>query len=128
MRLAGGRSARARSAAQRLRGGGRGHPKATAEEYAAMEGVELTDQQALDLRRHWKKKPEWLEVTKQGVKKRGVRGRSVKDGGNVRGRAGPYPTGRSLSPDGGYLPDLAESHPRELPVLSIWCLPSRAGA
>ena len=35
-----------------------------------MEGVEHTDQQALDLRRHWKKKPEWLEVMKQGVKKR----------------------------------------------------------
>jgi hypothetical protein len=29
----------------RLRGGGRGHPKATAEEYAAVEGIELTDQQ-----------------------------------------------------------------------------------
>ena len=66
----GGSSVRAVARPLRLRGGGRGHPKATAEEYAAMEGVELTDQQALDLRRHWKKKPEWLEVMKQGVKKR----------------------------------------------------------
>ena len=53
----------------KLRGGGRGHPKATAEEYAEVEGIELTDQQSLDLRRHWKKKPEWLEVKKEGVQK-----------------------------------------------------------
>jgi len=52
-----------------LRGGGRGHPKATPEEYAAVEGVELTDQQALDLRRHWKRKPEWLQVMQGGAKK-----------------------------------------------------------
>jgi hypothetical protein len=53
----------------RLRGGGRGHPKATPDEYAAVEGVQLTDQQARDLRRHWKRKPEWLEVVKGGAKK-----------------------------------------------------------
>jgi hypothetical protein len=53
----------------RLRGGGRGHPKATPDEYAAVEGVELTDRQARDLRRHWKRKPEWLEVLKGGAKK-----------------------------------------------------------
>lgn len=52
-----------------LRGGGRGHPKATAEEYHDMDGVELTDQQALDLRRHWKRKPEWLQVKKAGTTK-----------------------------------------------------------
>ena len=53
----------------RLRGGGRGHPKATAEEYEEVDGVELTDQQALDLRRHWKRKPEWLQVKKGGTTK-----------------------------------------------------------
>jgi len=102
-----------------LRGGGRGHPKATADEYTTVEGIELTDQQvlsphicsrmrrapfgmfdcmhdcthsmrtrtfimrwwkttrsddaahakSLDLRRHWKRKPEWLEVIKDGTKK-----------------------------------------------------------
>jgi len=30
-----------------LRGGGRGHPKATADEYTTVEGIELTDQQVL---------------------------------------------------------------------------------
>jgi len=52
-----------------LRGGGRGHPKATDEEYAEMDGVELTDQQARDLRRHWKRKPEWFQVKKGGTAK-----------------------------------------------------------
>eukprot|EP00960_Hanusia_phi_P064307 765761-Hanusia_phi.AAC.3 len=53
-----------------LRGGSRkGKLKATDEDRANVEGVELTADQEKNLRRHWKKKPEFLVVKKGGVEK-----------------------------------------------------------
>eukprot|EP00961_Rhodomonas_salina_P214472 2896588-Rhodomonas_salina.1 len=56
-----------------LRGGGRkGRPKATPEERATVDAIlpALTPEQEKDLRRHWKKKPEWISVKQGGVEKK----------------------------------------------------------
>ena len=53
-----------------LRGGSRkGRLKATDEDRANVEGVELTPEQERNLRRHWKRKPEFLTVKKGGIEK-----------------------------------------------------------
>lgn len=53
-----------------LRGGSRkGRLKATDEDRANVEGIELTAEQERNLRRHWKRKPEFLTVKKGGIEK-----------------------------------------------------------
>eukprot|EP00961_Rhodomonas_salina_P154169 2076657-Rhodomonas_salina.1 len=74
-------SARGRSWPARLylRGGGRkGRPKATPEERATVDAIlpALTPEQEKDLRRHWKKKPEWITVKQGGVEKK-VKSKSI---------------------------------------------------